>query len=293
MNQNGPTPKSGDNRLLNTLFASLLIVAVIFSSYWVVNDLESGEVKIYHVFIAAFITAATTGFGAIPFLFIKKVGSRWLGYGNALAAGLMFGASVSLVYEGVTIANSGFTIVKVVFGLIIGAALVFASHKYVESTDKDYSIGEIQGANALKMLMIVAIMTVHSFAEGIGVGVSFGDSSSFGSIISVAIAIHNIPEGLAISLVLIPRGASIRSAALWSIFSSLPQPIMAVPAFLFVLTFKTYLPIGLGIAAGAMFWMVFKDLLPEARDELSPQKVFLITTFTAVAMILFQFLLDV
>jgi zinc transporter ZupT len=124
------------------------------------------------------------------------------------------------------------------------------------------------------------------------VGVSFGDSPSFGSIISVAIAIHNIPEGLAISLVLIPHGASIRSAALWSIFSSLPQPIMAVPAFLFVLTFKTYLPIGLGIAAGAMFWMVFKDLLPEAREELSPKKVFLITSFTAVAMILFQFLLD-
>jgi len=293
MMPNTPSHRPGENRLLNTLFASLLLLAVLISSYWVARDLTSGEIKIYHVFIAALITAAATGFGAIPFLFINNFKNRWLGYGNALAAGLMFGASVSLVYEGVTIENSDFTITKVITGLIIGAVLVLASHKFLESTDKDYSIGEIRGANALKMLMIVGIMTVHSFAEGIGVGVSFGDSPSFGSLISVAIAIHNIPEGLAISLVLIPRGATIRSAALWSIFSSLPQPLMAVPAFLFVLTFKTYLPIGLGIAAGAMFWMVFKELLPDARDELHASKVYLLTTVTAILMILFQFLLDV
>ncbi len=80
-------------------------------------------------------------------------------------------------------------------------------------------------------------MTVHSFAEGIGVGVAFGADESLGLVTAIAIAIHNIPEGLAISLVLVPQGVSVLRAAGWSVFSSLPQPLVAVPAFLFVAFF--------------------------------------------------------
>jgi len=75
--------------------------------------------------------------------------------------------------------------------------------------------------------------------------------------------VHNIPEGLAISLVLVPRGASVRSAAWWSVFSSLPQPLMAVPAYVFVEEFGRLLPLAAAsgravlaaaaAAAGAMF----------------------------------------
>jgi zinc transporter ZupT len=55
---------------------------------------------------------------------------------------------------------------------------------------------------------------LHSFTEGVGVSVSFGDGEAFGLFISLAIAVHNIPEGLAISLVLVPRGVSVGHAAL-------------------------------------------------------------------------------
>ena len=148
----------------------------------------------------------------------------------------------------------------------------------------------VEGADAISMLLIVGVMTVHSFAEGIGVGVSWGDGSAFGSLISTAIAIHNIPEGLAISLVLIPRGTSVWKAAGWSIFSSLPQPIMAVPAFLFVLAFRPFLPVGLGLAAGAMIWMVFKELLPEALDDMPASTVYSTMTLAVIGMLAFQFL---
>jgi zinc transporter ZupT len=140
------------------------------------------------------------------------------------------------------------------------------------------------------MLMIMAVMTAHSFAEGIGVGVSFGGREGFGELISSAIAIHNIPEGIAISLVMIPRGVSKLKAALWSIFSSLPQPLMAVPAFLFVLVFEPLLPIGLGLAAGAMFYMVFVELMPEAFEHVKPITAVPICLLATAGMLAFQLL---
>lgn len=274
--------------LSDTLWAAGVVILVVLAAIWTVREMSEGDVRIIHVFVAAMITAIATGFGAIPFIYFKNFDKKWLGIGNSIAAGLMFGASVGLIYEGFTIQDVSQPALRVIIGAILGGILVYFSHKFLENRESDYSIGEIQGANAIKMLMIVGIMTIHSFAEGVGVGVSFGDSPSLGSFISIAIAIHNIPEGLAICLILIPRGVSVRKGALWSIFSSLPQPLMAIPAFLFVLVFRPFLPVGLGLAAGAMFWMVFNELLPEAREELNIKTIMLIASVTAILMFLFQ-----
>jgi ZIP family zinc transporter len=103
--------------------------------------------------------------------------------------------------------------------------------------------------------------------------VSFGGGEALGVFITAAIAVHNIPEGLAISLVLVPRGIGVGRAAAWSVFSSLPQPLLAVPAFLFVETFLGFLPVGLGFAAGAMVWMVISELIPDARAAASSRAV--------------------
>jgi zinc transporter ZupT len=156
---------------------------------------------------------------------------------------------------------------------------------------EDLHIGNITGADARKAFLIVGVMTLHSFSEGVGVGVSFGGGQALGELITAAIAIHNIPEGLAISLVLIPRGTSVIRAAWWSIFSSLPQPLMAVPAYLFVSAFQPILPIGLGFAAGAMLWMVFSELIPDALKDASHNAVAIATTLSITAMLVFQKLL--
>jgi zinc transporter ZupT len=134
-------------------------------------------------------------------------------------------------------------------------------------------------------------MTAHSVAEGIGVGSAFGDSDRLGLVIALAIAVHNIPEGLAISLVLVPRGTRVRTAAGWSVFSSLPQPLLAVPAFLFVEAFAGLLPVGLGFAAGAMLWMVGRELVPEALTQERVPRLALVGTTSFAAMLAFQLLL--
>jgi len=109
--------------------------------------------------------------------------------------------------------------------------------------------------------------------------------------IVLAIAVHNIPEGLAISLLLVPRGAGWGRAASWSVFSSLPQPLMAVPAFVFVEAFRPLLTYGLGFAAGAMIWLVFSELVTDALEEASSNLVAVAITLSVVAMIAFQVLI--
>ena len=68
--------------------------------------------------------------------------------------------------------------------------------------------------------------------------------------------VHNIPEGLAISPCSSRVGSARLRAGAWSVFSSLPQPLMAVPAFLLVEWFEPVLAVGLGFAGRAMVWMV-------------------------------------
>jgi zinc transporter ZupT len=210
------------------------------------------------VFAAALATAVATGLGALPFALRHGDLGRWLGPANAIASGVMLGASASLLLEGLD-RSSGRTAV----GTACGAAFVLVAYRAMGDGDSLH-LGALRGADARKALLIIGVMTAHSAAEGIGVGAAFGDTGAFGLLIAVAIAVQNIPEGLAISLVLIPRGAKVATAAGWSIFSSLPQPLLAVPAYLFVEQVSGVLPVGLGFAAGAMIWMVGRELLPEA-----------------------------
>ena len=90
------------------------------------------------------------------------------------------------------------------------------------------------------------------------------------------------------AVVLRPAGASLAACAGWSVFSSLPQPLMAVPAFLFVEAFRPALPYGIGFAAGAMFFMIFVELLPEAYDAAPRPIVSFLTSAALIAMLLFQ-----
>lgn len=242
--------------------------------------------SVLDVFLFALLTAFATGLGALPFLFVEdRPSGLWLGVSNALAAGLMGAASTGLIYEGFE-----YGVLRVAAGFVAGVVFIALSHRYLEGRG-GLRVGRLRGADALKALMIVGVMTVHSFTEGVGVGVSFGGGEALGLFITIAIAVHNIPEGLAISLVLVPRGESVARAAGWSVFSSLPQPLLAVPAYLFVEAFEPFLPVGLGFAAGAMIWMVLADLIPEALEETSSETVALTASLAIIGMLVFQVLL--
>jgi ZIP family zinc transporter len=228
-------------------------------------------------------TALATGLGVIPVLAFKNVGTGSIGTSGAIAAGFMLGASVGLIYEGVRD-----DVVLTAIGALVGAALIYVAKQWLQKHE-DVGIGALRGASGANALMVVAVMTVHSFTEGAAIGVSLAGESSIGLLISIAIAVHNIPEGVAISLTMLPRGSSVWSAAGWSIFSSLPQPLIAVPAFLAVQVFEPALPAGLGFAGGAMIWMVFWQLLPESMKTISRNRGIVLVGVSTVVMVVLEF----
>jgi ZIP family zinc transporter len=217
------------------------------------------------VTLAALATALATGLGAIPLAFAKEASQSWRRGANATAATLMLAASGMLFYQG---AQSD--TLKTAVGAVVGLGTIVVAARWLRRRD-DWHFEALRGAQARVAVLIVAVMTVHSVSEGVGIGVSFGGGRSIGFLTALAIAVHNIPEGLAISLVLVPRGVSVLRAAGWSVFSSLPQPVLALPAFLFVEAFTGALPVGLGFAGGAMTWMVCTEIAPELFAPPAPR----------------------
>ncbi len=237
------------------------------------------------VLVFALVTALATGLGALPFLFFRGLDRTWLAVANSIAAGLMIAASFGLIYEGLVAG-----LLRVVSGALLGVAFIGFSSGWLHG-HRELELGTLRGADARKALTIIGVMTLHSFTEGVGVGVSFGGGEALGVYITTAIAVHNIPEGLAISLILVSRGEPVGRAAQWSVFSSLPQPLLAVPVFLFVEAFTPFLPVGLGFAAGAMIWLVFSELIPEALEDAPSGVVATAVTLSLMAMIGFQWFL--
>ncbi|EKX42429.1 hypothetical protein GUITHDRAFT_164176 [Guillardia theta CCMP2712] len=143
---------------------------------------SSGKTSIWWVSVNTILMAIASGFGIA----------------NALASGVMLAASFGLIYEGLDGSHAASNLPRLIVGLLLGLIFIVASQKAVDG--HEISMGQLQGMDAKKAMMVMGIMTLHSFSEGLGVGVSYGGSngSRQGMVTTWAIALHNIPEGLAV-----------------------------------------------------------------------------------------------
>ncbi|MFC7156502.1 ZIP family metal transporter [Halomarina halobia] len=228
------------------------------------------------VFVAGLVTALATGLGALPFFVVEEVSDRWNVALWGLASGIMLSASVfGLVSEGLAAGGP----LRLAIGLGAGVLLVVVAHEVIEGRKVDPH--QYEEASFRKLVLILGILTVHSFPEGVAIGVSFADLNFAGAdgltllgfsvpllavFMTVAISIHNVPEGLAVSIPLRSMDVPPWRMVWWAVFSSLPQPIGAVLAFYFVTLAEAFLPVGFGFAAGAMIYLVLSEFIPEAID---------------------------
>ena len=147
--------------------ACVLAISVISASS--VDGALYGGRSTAHVWWYGWVTALSTGLGAVPMAFATDVSEFYLGLANAVAAGMMTSASVALIGEGMGLADAG----GVWLGMGAGVLFILLSQRLLEGYE-DVKLGILSGIDAKKALLIVVVMTLHSFSEGIGIGVSFG-----------------------------------------------------------------------------------------------------------------------
>lgn len=123
-----------------------------------------------------------------------------------------------------------------------------------------------------RILLLIMAVTVHNIPEGLAVGVGFASvgktpAATFEKAFNLALGIglQNFPEGLAVSLPLAAFGVGKLKAFLCGQFSGMVEPLAAVLGAYALLLMEPALPYALSFAAGAMIYVVFDDIIPEAQ----------------------------
>ena len=119
-------------------------------------------------------------------------------------------------------------------------------------------------------VVMACAIALHNMPEGMVIGASYasdtaaGIAGGMGVVMAVVIGLHNIPEGMAVSVPLITGGSKRLKAIVITALSGAPTIIGAVVGFCLGTLSPMWLSLSLSFAAGAMFYVVFGELLPEA-----------------------------
>ncbi|WP_167954880.1 ZIP family metal transporter [Anaerosporobacter faecicola] len=223
--------------------------------------------------IGILIPFAGTTLGALSVLFLRKempvvVNRILLGF----ASGVMVAASVwSLLLPAITMSEhlGKLAFLPAVMGFAVGILLLLGI---------DCLVNRISEKNEKKKIskgtfMLVLAVTLHNIPEGMAVGVAFAGVLAKNSavtigaamIVSMGIAIQNIPEGAVISMPLREKGKG--KAFFIGTLSGIVEPIASGITLLMTCLVSSILPYLFAFAAGAMIFVVIKELLPEATSK--------------------------
>ena len=229
------------------------------------------------VAIGILIPFAGTTIGAAMVFFMKKemnpkLQKILLGF----AAGVMIAASVwSLLIPSINMAEAagGIAWVPAVVGFMVGIIFLLGLDHLIPHLHLNTDSPEGPPCHLAKSFMLVLAVTLHNIPEGMAVGVVLagmlnGDMITVASAfaLSIGIAIQNFPEGAIISMPLVSTGMSRPRAFIYGFLSGVVEPIGAIITILLTALVTPILPYILAFAAGAMIYVVVEELIPEAQS---------------------------
>ncbi len=210
-----------------------------------------------------------TGAGGVLALLLDFSGAR-LSFLLAASGGVMISISlVELVPEAIEVGSKGLAAV----GLLLGVVVLFILDMVLPHTHSSLfgcnKRGVYHGERVAKMrsagLLIGLGIAMHNLPEGLAIGAAYAHEESLGFGVSLMIALHNIPEGMAMAVPLRAGNVS-PGGVVWStILAGVPVGIGSLVGAVLGQVSPVVLSISMGFAAGAMMYVVSDELIPEAH----------------------------
>lgn len=205
-----------------------------------------------------------TTLGGIIGVIIKKNSNKFLSFILAFASGLMMSIiCFDLIPEALGISS----IINVIIGIIIGIIVMIFCDIIVQkkfNTNKRFEKNE---NTLLKTGIIVSIwLAIHNFPEGLAIGSGFEASMKLGLSLALAICLHDIPEGISMAVPMKNGGMKISKVIFYVILSGITTGIGAFFGAIVGSISQEVISICLSFAAGAMLYIVSGELIPESNQ---------------------------
>ncbi len=199
-----------------------------------------------------------TTLGGILGVFIKRKSNKFLSFILSFASGLMMAVvCFDLIPEALEISNIFFVIVGIIIGII---AMIFCDLLVENKFSQKNSI-ENQENSLLKTGMIVSIgLAIHNFPEGLAIGSGFEASMRLGLSLAVAICLHDIPEGISMAIPMKNGGMKKSKVIYYVLLSGITTGIGAFCGAIVGSISEQIISVCLSFAAGAMLYIVSRRI---------------------------------
>ena len=220
------------------------------------------------VLLTALGVGLSTVIGAIIGFIFKKISHKFSDIVLSFAAGVMLSAAVlGLIMPSIEYGGK-YGIIITVAGIFAGALclnlidrLVPHLHRLVGADTESHN-----NANLSKVLLFVTAIAIHNLPEGIAAGVGFGSGDNTQALlIAGGIALQNVPEGMVIIGPMLAAGVTPRKTFVCAMITGLIEVIGTLIGYFAVTVSAAILPFALAFAGGTMLYVISDEMIPETH----------------------------
>lgn len=214
--------------------------------------------------IGASASLVCTSLGALPALLFKHVSHRGKDILLAFTAGIMVAAST---YGLIPSALKLSSLWVMTAGMLAGTIVLLALELFMPHQEIDNSAESREQMESGMLLFLIAII-IHNIPEGLSVGLSCAsEEKQLGHVVSLAIGLQNVPDGFLIALFLQTQGVRRLKAFGMASLTGLFEMLAFGFGYHFSAAWAGVIPFGLAFAAGAMLFVVYKEIIPESHGD--------------------------
>lgn len=222
------------------------------------------------VLLTALGVGGATVIGSVLGFIFKNISHKFSDIVLSFAAGVMLAASVFGLIAPSLEGGGKYAIIITIIGIFAGAVvlnlmdrLVPHMHRLVGADTEKHS-----NTNLDKVLLFVLAIAIHNLPEGIAAGVGFGaEDTSQALIIAGGIALQNIPEGMVIIAPMLAAGITPRKTFLCALMTGVIEVIGTLIGYFAVNISAAILPFALAFAGGTMLYVVSDEMIPETHSH--------------------------